>query len=85
MSQPVRAIYRHAQLARLFNPASVAIIGASPRAGSFGERTQNALTHFSGTTYLVNPRYEEIGGLRCYPSVSALPSPPVCSTHPWRR
>ncbi|HYF09081.1 MAG TPA: CoA-binding protein, partial [Acetobacteraceae bacterium] len=73
-----RGVYRHGQLARLFNPRSVAIIGASPRTGSFGERTQNAMAHFTGNTYLVNPRYEEIGGTRCYPSVSALPEAPDC-------
>jgi acyl-CoA synthetase (NDP forming) len=74
-----RAIYRHGQLARLFNPKSVAIIGASPRAGSFGERTQNSMAHFSGNLYLVNPRYEEIGGLKSYPSVTALPEAPDCA------
>ena len=74
-----RPLYRHAQLARLFNPKSVAIIGASPRAGSFGERTQNSMAHFSGNLYLVNPRYEEIGGLKAYPSVTALPEAPDCA------
>ena len=72
-----RPLYRHAQLARLFNPKSVAIIGASPRAGSFGERTQMAMAHFTGNLYLVNPRYEEIGGLKSYPSVTSLPEAPV--------
>ena len=31
-------VYRHADLTRLLHPASVAVIGASTRAGSFGER-----------------------------------------------
>lgn len=74
-----RPLYRHAQLSRLFNPKSVAIIGASPRAGSFGERTQLAMAHFTGNLYLVNPRYEEIGGLKSYPSVTALPEAPDCA------
>src|SRR5215212_8919561 len=52
-----RAIYRHADLRRLFDPRSVAIIGASPRAGSFGERTLNAMAHFDGRVHLVNARY----------------------------
>jgi len=79
MATSVRPIYRHGQLARLFNPKSVAIIGASPRAGSFGERTQMAMTHFTGNLYLVNPRYEEIGGRKSYPSVTALPEAPDCA------
>lgn len=29
---------------------------------------------FEGEVYPVNPRYEEVAGLRCYPSLSELPS-----------
>jgi acetyl-CoA synthetase len=31
-------VYQHADLTRLLHPASIAVIGASTRAGSFGER-----------------------------------------------
>jgi acyl-CoA synthetase (NDP forming) len=79
MGHARRAVYRHAQLARLFDPRSVAIIGASPRAGSFGERTLNALAHYGGRVHLVNARYDRIGDRPCHPSVAALPEVPDCA------
>lgn len=71
-----RPIYESAALKRLFHPTSVAIVGASPRAGSFGERSAANLKHFKGPTYLVNAKYETIGDAPCYPSIEALPQPP---------
>ncbi|MBW8269275.1 acetate--CoA ligase family protein [Caldovatus aquaticus] len=79
MSSARRAVYRHADLARLFDPRSVAIIGASPRPGSFGERTLKALAHYDGRIHLVNGRYAEIEGRPCHPSVAALPEVPDCA------
>lgn len=73
-----RAVYRHAQLKRVLNPKRLAIVGASPKAGSFGERVLNNCDAFKGEIYLVNSRYEEIGTRRCYPSLSALPVNPDC-------
>src|SRR5271166_3954325 len=72
-------VYRHAELARLLHPASIAVIGASTRAGSFGERVLNNLTNYAGTVYPVNARYERIGERICYPSVAALPQVPDCA------
>jgi acyl-CoA synthetase (NDP forming) len=34
------------------------------------------LYDFAGDIHLVNPKYEELFGLRCYPSVAALPEDP---------
>lgn len=68
-----------ADLARLMNPRSIALVGASDREGSIGERTlTNLLTHsdFKGEVYLVNPGKAEIRGRRCWPSISALPATP---------
>ncbi len=74
-----RRLYRHAELARMLNPQSIAIIGASARPGAFGERVSACLKDYQGRIYLVNPRYEKIGETRCYPSATALPeSPDVC-------
>jgi len=73
-----REPYAHAQLARLFNPGSIAVIGASPRAGSFGERTLHGMRNYTGRGYPVNGRYERIGELPCYASVAALPEVPDC-------
>ena len=62
----------------LFEPNSVAVIGASsdPSKAS-GLPLRNIInSKFTGKIYPVNPRAAEIGGLRCYPSVSDLPEPP---------
>lgn len=78
MSASSRAVYRHGEMGRLFDPASIAVIGASPRAGSFADRTIQALRDFTGRLYLVNSRYETIGERACFPSVAALPEAPDC-------
>ena len=59
-----------------FDPASVAVIGASDRANSLGaQMIVNLLYGYEGQIYPVNPNYDEIGGIRCYPSVEAIPDP----------
>ena len=68
-----------AGLARLLNPRSIAIIGASDRPGSFGQRTQENLARFGGELWLVNPKRDEIGGRPCYRSVEDLPGAPDCA------
>lgn len=68
-----------AGLSRLLNPKSIAIIGASDRTGSFGQRTQANLARFQGDLWLVNPRKERIGDQPCYASVADLPGSPDCA------
>ncbi|MDE2580434.1 MAG: CoA-binding protein, partial [Rhodospirillales bacterium] len=72
MPQPRAGFYRHAELHRLLHPRSVAVVGASVRAGSFGERVLANLVDFTGPVYAVNPRYERIGDRACYPSLTAI-------------
>jgi acyl-CoA synthetase (NDP forming) len=72
-------VYSREQLTRLLHPASIAIIGASTRAGSFGERTLFNMKHYAGRAYPVNARYQTIGEHTCYPSVAALPEVPDCA------
>lgn len=74
-----RPVYRHADLQRALSPRSIAIVGASTRAGSFGERSLDNLARFDGDIYLVNAKYDRIGERRCYPSLSALPAVPDCA------
>jgi acyl-CoA synthetase (NDP forming) len=74
----MRPVYRHAELDRVLNPAHVCIVGASPKAGSFGERVLTNLAGFGGNIYLVNSKYDTIGDRRCYPSMAALPENPDC-------
>lgn len=61
----------------LFRPRSVALVGASATPGKLGARIVGHLLRngFKGKIFPVNPSAEEIGGLRCYPSVEALPEP----------
>lgn len=73
-----RALYRHDELVRLLHPRSIAVVGASSRPGSFGERVVNHLAGFDGTVYPVNARYERIGERICFPSIEALPEAPDC-------
>jgi acyl-CoA synthetase (NDP forming) len=70
--------YGRADLARLLVPRSVAVIGASERAGSFGARVLENLAMFDGSVYPVNARYERLGERPCYPRVGALPEVPDC-------
>jgi acetyl-CoA synthetase len=73
-----RRLYSHAELSRVLNPRSVAIVGATPRAGAFGERVLFNLGGYGGRIHLVNARYERIGERPCHPSLAALPEPPDC-------
>ncbi|MBV8747656.1 MAG: acetate--CoA ligase family protein [Xanthobacteraceae bacterium] len=64
-------------LDRLFNPRSVAILGASADPSKLTGRPVDYLKRhgFTGAIYPVNPRYLELSGLTCYPAVGALPEP----------
>ncbi len=60
-----------------FKPASVAVVGASRRPGTFGhEILRNLRSTYKGRLYAVNPRYNDVLGVRSYPSLSSLPEAP---------
>ena len=63
---------------RLFRPNSVAIIGASSDPGKTAGRPLHYLRlhGFTGEIWPINPRYDDIDGLRCYPGVANLPGVP---------
>lgn len=63
-------------LTKLFNPASVAVVGASPNAepGRFSYLQFLAEGGFKGDLYPVNPKYTEIIGYKCYPSLKEIPA-----------
>ncbi|MFZ2040596.1 MAG: CoA-binding protein, partial [Desulfobacterales bacterium] len=59
-----------------FQPQGIALIGATPNPLKGGNAIlRNLLKGFKGAIYPVNPRYETIEGVRCWPSVTALPDP----------
>lgn len=65
----------------MLNPRSIAVVGASPRMAYGGRMLAAALKASARVkVYPVNPRYEEVQGVKCYPSVTALPETPdvVC-------
>lgn len=66
-----------ADLGPLLRPSSIAIIGASAVPDVIPGLPQRILAQhgYRGAVYPVNPRYETIDGLRCYPDIGAVPGP----------
>ncbi|TAK43289.1 MAG: bifunctional acyl-CoA synthetase/GNAT family N-acetyltransferase [Betaproteobacteria bacterium] len=61
-------------LSPLFQPASVAIIGASPEAGSVGAvLAENMTAGYRGALYAVNPKHRGVHGIDCYPAIGKIP------------
>lgn len=58
-----------------FNPSSIAIIGASANFESISGKPLRYLKEhgYKGKIYPVNPKYEELGGYKCYKSVLDIP------------
>ena len=65
-------------LERFFNPRSIAIVGASQDLITIsGQPLKHLQSHgYRGKLYPVNPKYPEILGVKCYPSLDALPETP---------
>ncbi len=59
----------------LFKPKSIAVVGASRHPGKIGYEILNNLLGYGykGKIYPVNPKADEILGLKVYPSISAIP------------
>jgi len=65
------------RLDALLRPRSIAILGASERPSIGRALMESAATlGYEGRLYPINPKYPEILGQRCYPSMSELPEPP---------
>lgn len=60
----------------LFNPRSVAVLGASATKYKIGNLQVKTLLDgkFIGEIYPINPKAKEIEGLKCYPSLSDVPN-----------
>lgn len=59
-----------------FEPNGVAVVGATPEPYSGGRNLLVNLKHgYKGPVYPVNPKYDEILGLKCYPRVSEIDGP----------
>jgi acetyltransferase len=74
---PAHDVYRYTprSLQPIFSPKTVAVIGATEKAGSVGRTViWNLISSpFGGTVYPVNPKRANILGIRAYPSIKDLP------------
>ena len=63
------------QLNAIFQPSSIAVVGASTRAGTVGnDLFRNLLfNEFNGPVYPVNPKAESLLGIKSYPDIAAVP------------
>jgi acetyltransferase len=60
----------------LFTPDSVAVIGATDRPSTVGRTVlENLQNGFHGTIYPVNPKREQLFGLKAYKSIGEIPHP----------
>ncbi|MEM4889634.1 MAG: CoA-binding protein, partial [Thermosphaera sp.] len=59
----------------LFEPKSIAVVGASRSPGKIGHVVLKNILYYgySGKIYPVNPNADEILGLKAYPSISSIP------------
>src|SRR3990170_2246052 len=64
---------RQRNLRRLLRPRHVAIVGGQAMADSI---RRCADTGFTGEVWVVNPKYPELGGRKCYASLADLPEAP---------
>ncbi|MEY4135206.1 MAG: hypothetical protein RL386_1556, partial [Bacteroidota bacterium] len=63
------------QLENIFNPKSIAVIGASSREGTAGQALFQNLksSGFEGRLFAVNPRHETVQGYPAYPGIDLIP------------
>src|SRR5450755_146980 len=71
-------VFRYKQqhpLNAIFEPKSIAVIGATEKAGSVGRTILwNLISNpFGGTVFPINAKRANVLGIKAYPSLSALP------------
>lgn len=68
-------------LTPLMRPASVAVLGASPRPDSFGNSVVKNLlaAGYAGRIYPIHPSASTVEGLRCFSDLQDLPEAPDCA------
>lgn len=62
-------------LTPLLNPKSIAFVGASKNTNAAGNDMLLEVLHsgYDGRIFCVNPKYDEVEGIKCYPSLADLP------------
>ena len=72
-----RADAKAESIRRMLNPRSIAVVGATERMQYGGRFLKSALGAGERVSvYPVNPRYDELLGVKCYPSLREVPEPP---------
>lgn len=77
-----------ASIHKMLNPRSIAVVGATPRMQYGGRLLAASLkAHDRVRVYAVNPRYDEIQGVKSYANITALPESPdlVCIVVPYHQ
>jgi acyl-CoA synthetase (NDP forming) len=68
---------RAAAVRRMLEARSIAVVGASVREGSVGHQSLIEIREggFEGHVFPVNPKYDDVLGWRCYPTVADIGEP----------
>lgn len=74
-SQAMTSLSEKHYLTPLFEPASVAVVGATERTGAVGAvLVANMLAaHYRGELFAVNPKYKAVQGVPCFDAVGRVP------------
>lgn len=75
MTEEEISLIRKKNLEILFNPQTIAVVGASRKKGSVGRAILRniAFGDYEGTIYPINPNARSINSIKCYPNLSAVP------------
>src|SRR5215813_15181330 len=70
-------IHQLQSIHRMLNPSSIAVVGATPRLQYGGRFLRAALQAAERVrVYAVNPRYDEVMGVKCYPDLQEVSEAP---------
>ncbi len=74
---PTHSTNLHTDLSRLLTPSAIAIIGASSNDTSISGQPLRLMLDagYAGKIYPVNPRREEVQGMKAYPDAQSIPGP----------
>ncbi|PWU13087.1 MAG: acetyl CoA synthetase subunit alpha [Verrucomicrobia bacterium] len=79
VSQRASVIWRKPShpLDSMFEPATVALVGATESEGSVGRTVLQNLekASFTGSVYPINPKRDTVLGVKAYPNIGAVPEP----------
>ena len=66
------------KLDKILNPKRIALIGVTINPNSVGGKVLNNLVGggFRGVVYPVNPQFEAVLGIQCYPDIKSVPKTP---------